>query len=86
MKSGRPTPIPTPIKAALLAVFLLLAGALPAEASSGLVLAAAKPWHYWIAFVLTASVLGLFAMLGLGYVVRVTMQKYGIKIGHRSGG
>lgn len=82
MKSG----LPTPIKVALLTVFILLAGAGPASASSGLVLAAAKPWHYWISFVLTASVLGLFGMLGLGYVVRVTMQKYGIKIGHRSGG
>lgn len=66
---------------ALLSFVLLVAGAAPASAAP--VLAAAKPWHYWIAFVLMASFLGLVAMLGIGYLVRVTMAKYGIRIGHK---
>ncbi len=51
-----------------------------------MLLATAKPWHYWIAFVLMASFLGMVVMLGLGYLVRVTMAKYGIRIGKRTAG
>ncbi|MGH8998601.1 MAG: hypothetical protein ACRDY7_04350 [Acidimicrobiia bacterium] len=49
-------------------------------------LGAERPWHYWIAPVLALSVLGLFFMLALGYVVKVTMAKYGIKVGRRPEG
>lgn len=39
-------------------------------------LLAAKVWHYWISYALVGvSVLTLVA-LGLGYLVRVTSQKY----------
>jgi hypothetical protein len=30
-------------------------------------------------------VLGLFLMMAVGYVVKVTMAKYGIKVGRRAG-
>lgn len=71
------------LPAALLAsLVVLVALAAPAPAATGM-LAAAKPWHYWISFVLVASVLGMFAMLALGYLVKVTMAKYGIKVGGR---
>jgi len=45
--------------------------------------AAAKPWHYWLSVVLMASFLGLVFLLALGYVVRVVMAKYGIRLGRR---
>jgi hypothetical protein len=39
-------------------------------------LATAKPWTYWISFVLVAgAVLGVLAVV-VGYLVRVTAQKY----------
>jgi hypothetical protein len=47
------------------------------------VLAAAKPWHYWISFVLAASFVGLVVMMVVGYLVRVIMLKYGIKVGRK---
>jgi hypothetical protein len=75
----------TKVPAALFSVLAVLAVlATPASAATGVV-AAAKPWHYWVSFVLVASVLGLFFMMGLGYVVKVTMAKYGIKVGRRAG-
>lgn len=75
----------TKVSAALCAVLAVLAVvATPASAATG-VLAEAKPWHYWASFVFVASVLGLFLMLALGYVVKVTMVKYGIKVGRRAG-
>ena len=41
-----------------------------------LVLAAAKPWTYWLAPVLTlGSVLGLFAVI-VGYLIKVVAAKY----------
>jgi hypothetical protein len=46
-------------------------------------LAAAKPWHYWLSVVLAASFVGLVFLLVLGYVVRVVMAKYGIRVGRR---
>ena len=74
MKAGR---------AALLSVILVLLGAGPAGAAPVL---AAKPWHYWLAPVLLLSFLGLAGALVLGYVVRVVMLKYGIRVGKRSAG
>jgi hypothetical protein len=48
------------------------------------VLAAVKrPWHYWLAPVLALSFLGIAFLLVLGYLVRVTMAKYGIRVGRR---
>jgi hypothetical protein len=70
-------------RAALLSVVMLLALAGPASAASPVVLAA-KPWHYWISFVLAASFLGLLLMMVVGYVAKVVMLKYGIKVGRKS--
>jgi len=70
-------------RAALLSVVLLVVFAGPAAASPPVVLAA-KPWHYWISFVLAASFLGLLLMMAVGYVVRVLMLKYGVKVGRKS--
>ena len=39
-------------------------------------LLAAKVWHYWISFVIVGSVLLTFAALGIGYLVKVTSNKY----------
>lgn len=44
----------------------------------------AKPWHYWLAPVLVLSVFGLLGFLALGYLVRVVMRKYGIRLGKRA--
>ena len=76
MKAGR---------AALLSVVLLVLLAGPAQAATPVVLAA-KPWHFWISFVLAASFLGLLAMMAVGYVVKVVMPKYGIRVGRKSTG
>jgi uncharacterized integral membrane protein len=71
-------------RAALLSVVMLLALAAPAQASATPVVLAAKPWHYWISIVLAASFLGMLFMMIVGYVVRVVMLKYGIKVGRKS--
>lgn len=63
-------------------VFVLLAAG-PASATTPLV-AAAKPWHYWIAPVLALSFVGLLFMMLVGYVVKVLMLKYGVKVGRKS--
>ena len=75
----RLTKVPVVLLATLVIAFV---GAAPAPAATG-VLAAKKEWHFWIAPVLVASVVGMFIALGLGYLVRVTMAKYGIKVGPR---
>lgn len=62
-------------------VFVLLSG--PASAATPVV-AAAKPWHYWIAPVLALSFVGLLLMMIVGYVVKVLMLKYGVKVGRKS--
>ena len=62
-----------------MSVVLLFFLALP-----GSVVAAAKPWHFWIAPVLALSFVGLLFMMLVGYVVRVVMLKYGIRIGRKS--
>ncbi len=70
-------------RAALLSVVMLVVLAGPAEAATPVVLAA-KPWHYWISFVLAASFVGLMFMMVVGYVVKVVMLKYGIRVGRKS--
>ncbi|HEV7536545.1 MAG TPA: hypothetical protein VGP90_12975 [Acidimicrobiia bacterium] len=70
-------------RAALLSVVLLVLLAGPASASTPVVLAA-KPWHYWISFVLAVSFLGLLLMMAVGYVVRVLSLKYGFRIGRKA--
>ena len=80
-------------RAALLSVVILIALAGPASAGvrgapgmtapSGL-LAAAKPWHFWIAPVLALSFVGLLFMMLIGYVVRVVMLKYGVRVGRKT--
>jgi hypothetical protein len=72
-------------RVALLSLWLLVLGAGPAGATTP-VLAAAKPWHYWIAPVLFVSFLGIVFMLSIGYVVRVVAPRYGIRVGKRSEG
>jgi hypothetical protein len=69
-------------RAALLSVVLLIGLAGPASASP--VLAAAKPWHFWIAPVLALSFVGLLFMMLVGYVVKVVMLKYGVKVGRKT--
>jgi hypothetical protein len=59
------------------AVAVLLVAASPAGASTGATLAEAQPWHYWIAFVLLMSALGiLFIALPVGYYLRVWRLKH----------
>lgn len=77
----------TPVKAGhavLLSVVLLVLAAGPAAAAGPAVLAAAKPWHYWLAPVLALSFVGLLFMMLMGYVVKVLMVKYGVKVGRKS--
>ncbi len=64
-------------------MLVLLAGPVSAAAPSGVV-AAAKPWHYWIAPVLALSFVGLLFMMLVGYVVRVLMLKYGVRVGRKT--
>ena len=61
-----------------MSVVLLFLLALP-----GSVMAAAKPWHYWIAPLLALSFVGLLFMMLVGYVVRVIMLKYGVRVGRK---
>ena len=76
MKAGR---------AALLSLIVLMLGAGSAQAATP-ALAAAKPWHYWVSFVLAASFLGIAFMLAVGYLIRVVGPKYGVRVGKRSEG
>ena len=69
-------------RAVLLSLVVLVALAAPASAATPVVLAA-KPWHYWISFVLAASFVGLVVMMLVGYFVKVVMLKYGIKVGRK---
>jgi hypothetical protein len=70
-------------RAALLSAVLLVLLSGPASAA-GPAVAAAKPWHYWLAPVLFLSFLGLLFMMLVGYVVKVLMLKYGVKVGRKS--
>jgi hypothetical protein len=70
-------------RAALLSVVMLVVLAGPAQAAAPTVLAA-KPWHYWISIVLAVSFVGLLLQMLLGYVIKVVMPKYGIRVGRKS--
>jgi hypothetical protein len=70
-------------RAALLSLVLLVALAGPASAAP-VVLAKAKPWHYWMAPVLALSFVGLLFMMLIGYVVKVVMEKYGVRVGRKT--
>jgi ABC-type sugar transport system substrate-binding protein len=70
-------------RAALLSLMVCLLAAGPASAATP-VMAAAKPWHYWLSIVLVLSFLGMGFALAVGYVVRVVAPKYGIRVGKRS--
>jgi hypothetical protein len=72
-------------RVAVLSFIVFVAGAAPAAAAP-LLAAVKRPWHYWISIVLALSVVGLAGMLILGYLVRVIMAKYGIRVGRRSAG
>ena len=37
---------------------------------------AAKVWHYWISIVLVATAVLALVALGIGYLVKVSSQKY----------
>ena len=39
-------------------------------------LLAAKVWHYWISFALVGLIALVLIMLGVGYLSKVTSQKY----------
>ena len=55
---------------------VLVLAAAPAGASTG-ALADAQPWHYWIAFVLLMSALGIVLIaLPVGYYLRVWRLKH----------
>ena len=77
MKAGR---------VAVLSFILFIAGTSPALASHPLLAVVKRPWHYWLSIVLALSVVGLAGMLVLGYLVRVVMAKYGIRVGRKSAG
>jgi thiosulfate reductase cytochrome b subunit len=63
--------------AGMVALTLLLVTAPPAVASTGTTLADAKPWHYWIAYVMVASALGIVLIaLPVGYYLRVWRLKH----------
>jgi thiosulfate reductase cytochrome b subunit len=63
--------------AATLALTMLLVTASPAVAGTGATLAEAKPWHYWIAYVLVFSALGIVLIaLPVGYYLRVYRLKH----------
>ena len=71
-------------RAALLSLLMLVALAGPAAAAPTVVLAKAKPWHYWLAPVLGLSFVGLLFMMLIGYAVRVLMLKYGVRVGRKA--
>jgi thiosulfate reductase cytochrome b subunit len=67
-------------KSAALVAFVgavLLGTAAPALAGTGATVADAQPWHYWLAFVLFASALGVALIaLPVGYYKRVYRLKH----------
>jgi hypothetical protein len=66
-----------PLILPVLVVAVMLATASPAFAAGGPVAEAAKPWHYWIAFVLIASALGIALIaLPIGYLFKVWLPKH----------
>lgn len=51
-------------------------------AAAGLA-AEAKPWHYWMAPGIAMVVVLATVLMGLGYVFRVVLARYGIRLGRR---
>jgi hypothetical protein len=39
-------------------------------------LLAAKVWHYWLSFAITGTVVLVLIAYGIGYLVKVTSNKY----------
>jgi hypothetical protein len=37
---------------------------------------ATKVWHYWLSFFIVGTVLAVFVAFGIGYLVKVTSNKY----------
>lgn len=64
------------IRIVLITQAILIATAVPASAAT--MVAAAKPWHYWIAPVLAASFVFMLLALALGYFVRVLNPRHGL--------
>jgi hypothetical protein len=63
--------------AGMLTLTMLLVTASAAAANTGAPLAEAKPWHYWIAYVMVASALGIVLIaLPVGYYLRVYRLKH----------
>ena len=61
----------------MLALSVVLVTASPAVASTGATFADAKPWHYWIAYVLVFSALAtVLIALPIGYYLRVYRLKH----------
>lgn len=70
------------IRIVLITQAILVATAVPASAAT--MVAATKPWHYWIAPVLAASFVSMILALALGYFVRVLNPRHGlIRFGRR---
>ncbi len=57
--------------AGVVATGLVVGGALPAGASTGVLADDQFKWFYWIGFILAVSVLGMLAALAFGYYVKV---------------
>jgi len=43
------------------------------------VLAAAKPWHYWLAFLFVFAFVAALLGIAVGYVWKVVLVKYGFR-------
>ncbi len=60
----------------------VLVAAVPAGASTGVVLADSRfKWFYWIGFLLAASLVLWLIGLGIAYVVRIVRPKWRGRIG-----
>lgn len=69
--------IPKAAAIVTMALTVLLTTASPAVASTGARFAEAQPWHYWIAWVLLLSALGILLIaLPVGYYKRVYRLKH----------
>lgn len=62
------------LRISIISIAAFLIAAAPAGAST-VILAEAKPWHYWIAPALFLSFLGIAALLGVSYYFKVIRLK-----------
>ena len=60
----------------VLAVSLVLAGAVPASASTTVVADDTYKWFYWIGFVLALSFVGWLIAMAVGYYIKVLRPKW----------